>query len=310
MSTSGSYNLNHTLNELLEEAFDLLQVGADGETLTADMLKRGKRSLNLMLKEWEAQGLHLWTKEEGSLFLAVGTEQYDFTSASTHLANTYYETTLSAAEASGQTELSVTSTTNMTVTDPIGIILDNNDLHWSTVASKTATTVTINDALTRAAASGAAVYNYRLNDFKPAIRVISTRRKDASNEIPMLFESRGDYFNLPNKTQTGTPVMSYYARKEPMGIMYVWPAPDSAIPVINFSYERKIQIMNSGSDTFDMPEYWFNALAYNASVELIPKYGCSLARATLLKAAAKEKLDLALGFDSSRYPIDVEVVHA
>ena len=68
---------------------------------------------------------------------------------------THTETTLDAAEVSGQTQLSVTATTNMTAGDSIMIELDDGTFHLSTIASLVAgDTVTIADALPSKAASG------------------------------------------------------------------------------------------------------------------------------------------------------------
>ncbi len=68
---------------------------------------------------------------------------------------THSETTLDAAELAGQTILSVTSTSNMTVGDSILIALDNDTFHLSTLQSISAgDTVTIVDALPSKAASG------------------------------------------------------------------------------------------------------------------------------------------------------------
>ena len=56
MTTSGVYNLETSLNELLAETADILQIGADGETLSGDFRVRATRTLNLMLKAWEGSG--------------------------------------------------------------------------------------------------------------------------------------------------------------------------------------------------------------------------------------------------------------
>ena len=314
MATSGTYNLSLTLNEILEETFDQLQIGADGESLSGDMKNRGKKTLNIMLKAWEGQGIHLWTYEEGTLFLEVGRSEYPFGDATVHVANTFYQTTTDADEAIGQTVISVTSTANMSVNDPIGIVVDDNTLHWSTIASiVTNDTVTINDALTVAASSGAVVYYYPATPaFKPVSRLATgrqavRRRESEGYEIPINNLSREDYQNLPNKNQNGTVIQTYYSRLQPTGTMFVWNAPVSAKPVLRFSYERRIQVMEDADDTFDMPEDWYEAIVFNLAQRLIPKYSCTPQRALEIKELAKNALDVALGFDTAGYPITVNM---
>ena len=78
MTTSGIDILELPASEIIEEAYDLLQVAADGESIDGDLNNRALKSLNRMLKHWQTQGIHLWTMTEGSLFLSVDQPKYDF----------------------------------------------------------------------------------------------------------------------------------------------------------------------------------------------------------------------------------------
>lgn len=306
MAVSGVFELKLTLNEILEEAFDRLQIGADGETLTGDMQQRGKTSLNLMIKEWEQQGIHLWTYTEGTLFLQVGQSEYDFSTA--NLTNEFFETTLAADAAISATSITVTSTADMLVNDNIGIILADNNLQWTTIATLPgANVVTINDALTGAANSGSFVRNYR-DTFIPVTRVLDVRRQEGTDyEIPIVFESRKDYFNLPNKEAQGTVIQAYYQRGRDSGTMFVWNTPSSSIPIINFTYERSLQIMVNKTDNLDFPQEFQEAVISNLAVKLIPKYGASIELAQELKLWADDSLSLALNFDSSIYGVEMQM---
>jgi hypothetical protein len=302
MTTSGSYRLTVDFNDIAEEALDLLQVGQDGETLGGDSMERARKTANFMIKAWQGQGIHLWTMQEGTLFTVKSQAQYDFSNA--NLANTWYETTISATEAAGQTILSCTDTTNMSATNIIGIVLDSKITHWSTILSKTSTTVTIAAGLPTIATTGAKVRFYAVSSFIPVERILAVRRRESSTyEIPIAFESRADYFQFPDKSSTGSPIQAYFSRQKDPGIMYLWPTPSTSEYVINFTYERPIQIINLGTDTFDIPDYWMEAFIHNLAVRLIPKFGCSQGRAAILQQFAKDSLDLALSFDTDLYPI-------
>ena len=306
MATSGTYRHVVTFNDIAEEVLDLLQIGADGETLSGDMQVRTRKTMNFMLKAWEGQGIHLWTFEEGSLFLVKGQAKYDFATA--NLANTWFETTLSADEAAGQNILSMTSTTNVTVANIIGIVLDDNTTHWTTVLSKTSTTTTIATVLPSAAVSGSFVRSYIASSFIPVNRIMETRRRErAEYEIDMNFESRKDYFHLPDKVSTGKPIQSYFSRQQPPGIMYLWPPPDDTEIVINFTYERPIQVINAGTDNFDIPDYWYEAVIYNLAERLVLKFGCTEKRAALIMQRAEEALSIALSYDTDLYPIKMDM---
>jgi hypothetical protein len=73
VSAVTSYSL--TLNELIEEAFDLIGVGSEGEAVSADMYARAKRSLNLMILSWNADE-YLWRRETRSVTLIASTASY------------------------------------------------------------------------------------------------------------------------------------------------------------------------------------------------------------------------------------------
>ena len=314
MTTSGTYLHSLTLNEVISEALELIQAVGDGETLSGDHLDRGKRSLNNMLKEWQAQGIHLWTYKEGSLFLVVGQEEYDLRLSTTRAVNTYFETTTAADTAALATSFTVASADNLVVGDPIGIIQDGGSLFWTTIKTISSTTVTIpSPGITLATTSGAAVRNYRVTEsLIPVSRMLDVRRKEGSDyEIPIVFESRADYFNLPNKGQTGTVIQSYYSRQdvagETSGIFYFWNAPSSSVPVINFTYERKIQIMVNATDTLDVPDYAHNAVIYSLARMLIPKFGCDPQLASFITGEAESYKNNMLAFDSTLYPIKIEM---
>ncbi len=319
MTTSGTYTSGLTLNEAATESLDLLQVGQDGETLTGDMQTRWKNTANLVLTEWHTQGLHLWAETEGTLFLTVGQSKYDFRLSTTHVANTWYETTTTAATLAAATVIPVTSVANIQVGDKIGIIQNDNDLFWTTVASIASLNVTVNDPITLATLSGATVYNYRaatatVPELLPISRMSKDgvrRRESTDYEIPVNFTSRKEYFDLPNKNQNGTVIQAYYSRQdiagETSGIMYVWNPPSSSLPVLNFTYERKLQKLTAATQTIDIPDYAQNAFIYTVAERLIPKFGASAERTALIVSKAEQLRNDMLAFDAPVYPIKIRM---
>ena len=78
MTVSNEFALNLTLNDVIAESYELLQTIGDGESISGGLFTRAQKSLNIMLKLWETQGIHLWTMTEGSLFLKIGRAKNDF----------------------------------------------------------------------------------------------------------------------------------------------------------------------------------------------------------------------------------------
>ena len=325
MSTSGIYTYSRTFNQIATESLQLIEAVGDGETLTGDHKERSMASLNSLLKEAQTQGLHLWTETEGTLFLKVGQAKYDFRASDTHLANNYNTTTTTSNTTAATLTIPVLSIKDINDGDIIGIVQSDNDIFWTTVNGKpVGLNVIVDDPVTLTTTSGALVRSYAPSTATaPALIPVSrispgqgsVRRQEADDyEIPIIFEGRKDYFNLPNKAQNGTPIQAYYARQdiagEVGGIMYLWNAPESGVPVINFTYERKIQIMVSVNDTLDVADYAHEYIVYNLARRLILKFGCGVDRAQLVIAEAERtKLDM-LAYGSSMYPIGIKMVRS
>lgn len=390
MATSGEYTLDLTTADIIDESFEILQASGQGETQGGNLYNQALNSLNMMLKLWEAQGIHLWTYTEYTMFLVNSQAVYDQTDADVRVVNSleFDSTELGAAAAVAATTITLDSVANAAIGKAIGILDDDQEIHWTVIEQISGSDVDLKDAITVASAdnnivrlyptsdlgtttlaAGAAILDTTIqvaslvgieagmnigitgdtantvlwttvnsidadtdivtiddaiadtstlgNDvifytseqnFKPFSRVLNdmVRRhagEGSDYEIPIVFQSRKDYMDLPNKNQAGTVIQAYYSRQEPTGIWYLWNTPSSSVEYINFTAERQIQIMVDTTDTFDLPAEWYDAITYNLAKRLILKVGCSAQRTALIREDAKTYLDEALAFDTAVYPI-------
>ena len=76
MSLSGTTDFAMTGAEIIEDAYLILGVGDEGETLTTFQTTRALRALNAMLKAWQAKGVNLWKLQEGTLSLVADQQSY------------------------------------------------------------------------------------------------------------------------------------------------------------------------------------------------------------------------------------------
>ena len=309
MALSGQYFLTLTFEDICQEVLEILQVIGDGETVTTSMRNKIKTSTNLLIKKWDGLSINLWTYTEGTLFLQVGQAEYDLRDSSTRVTNQFFETKLSADALAGATSITVVDADNIQDTDSIGIITGNNNLFWTTVnGAPVGNTITLAAGLDADAINGAVVYNYRATDIIPVQRVLNVRRRESTDyEIPIIFESRTDYFDLPNKNQLGFPIQAYYSRQEPQGIFYIWNSPSSSVPVINFTYERPKQTIVNDTDNIDIPEYFYDAFIMNICRTVMYKFATDPQKRAEIKADADEYLNEVLAFDNAVYPIEVKV---
>lgn len=284
MATSGSIDYKLTAAQVIEHALKELGVVEAGGSVSSDDQTDALVQLNMMIKLDQARGVKLWRYREAKLFVVDGQASYDLPGANACDISELTETTLDADEASGQTELSVTATTNFANSDVIGVVQDDDTILWSTIASFSAgDTVTLNDALTAAASSGNKVYVYT-NAMPRPLKIISARRENDGNELGMFELSREEYFDYPNKSATGTPTNFYYDPQTTTGKLYLWPAPDSVDNEINLTYLDSLEDIDNASEDLDYPQEWMSYLVSNLAVRLAPQQGVSVQQETLLWA--------------------------
>ena len=68
--------LTATANDIVRAALRLIGEVDANQTVGATEIQDGLESLNYLVKGWQSQSLHLWTKREATLFLDVGKENY------------------------------------------------------------------------------------------------------------------------------------------------------------------------------------------------------------------------------------------
>ena len=283
MATSGSINFTQTRNELIQDALALIGVYGIGRTISGEDMAFSANMFNKMVKSYQTQGLHLWAKEEAYLFIADNTAEYtlssDSSSARATLRSDAVITELSAAEAASQTTISVDSSSGMATSDIVGIVADDDTMHWSTISSiPGSTSIVIADATAAASAAGNNVYTFTSRINKP-LRILSMRRvtggPDSPSSVPMVALSHEEYFDLPNKELNGPPTHYYYNPDLTTGKVYLWPRPDDPEMYFEFTYERMLEDFDAAGDNADFPSEWLECLTYNLAVRLAPAFGKS-----------------------------------
>ena len=297
MATSNSVNFSMTRNEIIVEVLESINIKAPNEAADAADIESCARKLNIMVKSWMKQGMHLWAMSEATLFLAVDTQTYALGATGTHCTNSYVKTTLSTAEAAASTSIGLTSATGMSASDNIGIVLDDGTIHWTTISGAPSTTTTIASGLPSAAAAGNVVFAYTTKINRP-LRIISAYRRDINNlDVPIELSSRTDYANLSNKFSNGKVIQVFYNPQLTNGVMSVWPEPDLATDVIRFWYERPLEDFDASANDPDFPIEWAEAICAGLKYRMCGTYGIGTQRTAELKEEADTTLDAALGFD-------------
>lgn len=136
------------------------------------------------------------------------------------------------------------------------------------------------------------------------VKLLQVIRNESGGKIDMDIVSR-DEFNILPANSTGNPIKVNYQPFINYGRVSLWPTPDSTnTSTITLVYNKPFQVFTSASETLDFPEEWYNAIVYNTAVLLAPEWGVPITDRQMLKAEAKEYLELAMengGEDASLF---------
>lgn len=124
MATSNTYAFNPDVGEIVEEAYER----AGLELRSGYDLKTARRSLNILMREWQNRGLNLWTVEE----LKIGWD-----SAEAALTNNY----LKKAEPIYVLDESTSSLLDIVIRTDDGVLASQSDYHMSEISQPTYATI-------------------------------------------------------------------------------------------------------------------------------------------------------------------------
>jgi hypothetical protein len=301
MAVSGSKDFAITRSDIIEGALRKLGIYDAGDSVSGgDETTTAAKALNLMVKALVTRGADLFLREEVTLFLQPQTQSYSLgTSGSAHATASFVETTLSAAEASGQTVISVTSSTGMTAADNVGIKMDDDSIHWTTIVSvDSSTQITITTATDAAASSGNKVYAYTTKADRPQKLLYAYRRDTSALDTEVSIIGETEYRRQSNKSSEGPPVEIWYHPTLTSGTLYVWPVDGgSTWDKLIFVSQYLPDDFDSASDNPEFPIEWGECLVYNLADRLAPEYGIPSRERRDLKTEAEFMLAEMLAYD-------------
>jgi hypothetical protein len=308
MTVGTTSDFNMTRNDLIKAALRKIRVFNPKQQLDGVFINTCSEALNLLVRSWQADGLHIWTQSTGAVFCVEGQSEYILGTDHACNLDDLVKTTLGADEAAGQTVITLTDTTGMTALDYIGIVQSDDSVHWTTIVTvDSSTQVTITAATTVSAVSGATVFTYTTRLGK-VVKVYDDirRRVDADQiEVPIFGISRTDYNRLTNKNSTGYVAQVYYQPERSQGRLFMWPTPTNSTDIVLFTYERDLLDFDAATDNPDLPLEWNRALVWALAAEVGAEFGIPLERQQYVESKAATLKEAVMGWDNDVYSIRV-----
>jgi hypothetical protein len=294
VATSNSFDFSLTAAQLIARAAKNLGVLDAGGTIDTDDETDLLQTLNVIAKELQgtsdgSPGMKVHTRQRVTLFLAKGQQTYTIGPASSdaRAATLYGRTTLSAAEANGQTALSITSNTDtttfpgttvtMTDGDIIGIELDDGTIYWSTISGTPGATATVAVAITGDAAAGNYVYWFtsRAQRF-PAIESAVVRDENRNDRpIDVYVDAREYDQGVADKYSDGTPTAILV---EPLRIstrVTLNSQPTNVTEQIVLTVLYPSEDYDATTNDIAFPQEWLGYLEWELTLRGCPMYGKS-----------------------------------
>lgn len=300
MTTSGSINFTVTTDDIITEALELLGVLGEGESPTADQLTSSTRTLNMMTKTWQADGLNLFAVQRTYLFLEKDEHEYPLSASSTsNFTSSFEESATTAAASATDTTITLDDASPLSNGDAIGIFTTDSALFWTTVSGAPAgNVVTISDALPFDVNIDSVVYSYTDVANRPMLILEAYLHQFGGTDIPVDLISRVDYYELTNKTAEGFINQIYYDPQIGAGNLFVWPLTTNEQDYLILLTQRTLEDFDNSSDNPDYPQEWYMPLAWNLARALGPKYGTPQMDYSRIMQQARELYETARGFDT------------
>jgi len=291
VATSGSIALVYTRDDIIQEALELSQAIEMGGTPEAAHVTSVARTLNLMVKAWQTEGLQIHTVQRSYLFAGSATQrEYRLNATGDRWVKTYVGTALKVAGVATDLTIDVDSITGISNLGAIGIYLDDGTLHWTTVNGVPAgDTVTIAAALPSAAAIGNTVYFYALGSNladRPMEITNVWERNSEGNDRPLDLISRTEYAELTLKENSGGVVSVFYDPQVATPTMFIWPVHEDPRMIIGAWVKRTVENFDAAGDDADFPQEAFMALSINLAHLISTKVGTAPATQQMLAVQA------------------------
>jgi hypothetical protein len=241
MTTSGSFNWELERDELITAALRKLGVVAQGKTASADQITEGAEALNTMIKEWQNDGVRLWTLEWIARPLDTA-----------------------SSEVTGTDSLIYTCILGHTSSSENKPVTGSN---WSTFWRQTGST--------GGAWANATAYT-SIGDTYPGTDTLGIEKafiREDGNDHPVRLVGWHTFLDIMNKYEnTGRPTHLLFDRMLPPR-MALYPTPDVTTYVLHYLRVRMLEDFDASTDTPDAPPRWTKAIVYGLASDLAHDYG-------------------------------------
>jgi hypothetical protein len=275
MAVTGTSTFTVTRDDIINATLRTLRVLGVGESAITEDLTNCSQALNIMLKSWAKKGFPLWVYTNLQVPAITGLTVYPIGPTAGYIKS------VSSTGGTGYTAGTWTAVGGTTGTVASGTYTVNGsgepDVFTVLVAGNSYTTAptsfTLSGAGTGATITGVVA---GVTTIKPMRVFEGYLRSSDGLDVNLTLISRQEYDMLGNKTVEGMINQLYYDPQLVNGMLYVFNPQSVSDYTINILIQRQFYDMTSGTDNFDFPQEWFQAIKWGLAAELALEYGVSM----------------------------------
>jgi len=295
MTTSGTYNFNPSLGEIVLNAY--ARCGVRRTAIMQEHMTDARFETNLMLSSWANQGVNLWEVQLFSIPLVQGVSTYNAVNSSpiTSLGQAGPYTQIGY---SGTSTYQVGETITISNANPTSI---NGTYTVSSILSPNLISIL---AYLPGYISGGYVEGSISSKVVMVLDAVIQQNTGTSSQFDRVIMpiSRTEYSQTPNKLLQAPPTVFWFDRLINPTIT-VWPVPDQT-DTYTLNYYVVTQIQDSeltDAQTVDIPYRWLDAMASGLAARLAAIYAPE--RAQMLDAKAEQAYTIAATQDTENVPL-------
>lgn len=291
MAVTSTNTFTVTRDDIIKASLRALGALGVGETPITEDYTNCSQALNIMIKSWSKKGIPLWVTQEISFPVITDISVYPLGVAGGYLhTNSFTITNGGTGGVDGSYTLGITDATG---TGAVGSFV---------VSGGTITSITITTAgsgytapsltYSTSGITGATISISPVGKYvsRPLV-VLEGFIRDTNNlDVPLTQVSRQEFKNLGNKTQGGTPNLFYFDAQIETAYLSLYNVPEALGDTIYIQTKRQFYDMTSGTDNFDFPQAWFQALKWGLAAELCTEYAVDIQMISYYEQKAAQTL--------------------
>jgi len=306
MSKSNSFDFNQNRLSLISDAFVQAGILRPEESPKSNEGNFAARTLNRMLKAFQADGLHLFAQRNATVFMEKDKTQYKLGPSGDNATESFSSTAIRIAAASTNTAIEVDTTVGMTASDYIGIEIDDGTMHWTTIASVTdSDTVVLTAGVDGLVSVDNVVYWYT-NKIQRPLNIIHSSYHFNGNDTRMYEIAKSEYLNISDKNTETHPTEYYFDKQLTNAELNVFGEPNNVTGYIKISAQFPFDDMDSATDTLAFPSEWIECIHLGLSYRLATAYRPKDPKTIILKSDSEQALERVKGFDEERSDINIQ----